>query len=56
MGDVTEIITRYNKFTEKVIELDLLNDIDSKPLLNVRLGFCFLSNFYDSSRHTRATT
>jgi len=42
VGDVTEVITRYNKFTEKIIELDLPNDIDSKPLLNVCLGFvCF---------------
>lgn len=41
VGDVTEIITRYNKFTEKIIELDLPNDIDSKPLLNVGLSFFF---------------
>lgn len=35
MEDTSDIITRYNTFTEKVIEMGLLNDIESKPVLNV---------------------
>lgn len=40
--NISEIAARYHAFTERIIELGLDDDVDSKPILTVRVHLHFL--------------